>query len=129
MTSLRFTIPPSLWLTSNRQPHNRGHRARQVADLQAIAAMIAREQKATPIVGPVAATWEIRYPKGVSWLHGDPANSHPTTKACLDGIVKAGVIAGDGPRFVVAETFRRGPNLTVPSLHEVRLTLTPQETT
>ena len=124
MTTLTFTIPPSLWLTSNRAPHNRGHRARQVADLQAIAALIARTQGATPIVGPVAAEWEVRYPKGVRRDKGDPVNASVTTKALMDGIVRAGVLEDDGPLHVTSETFRRGPNLTVASLHEITLTLT-----
>ncbi len=128
MTTLTFTIPASLWLTSNRSPHNRGHRARQVADLQAIAALVAREQKAKPIVGPVAAEWEVRYPKGVRTDKGDPVNASVTTKALMDGIVRAGILVDDGPLHVTSETFRRGPNLTVASLHEITLTLTPQET-
>lgn len=128
MTTLTFTIPPSLWLTSNRAPHNRGHRARQVADLQAIAAMIAREQGATPITGPVTADWTVRYPKGVRRDKGDATNAQPTTKACLDGLVKAGVLEDDGPLHVVRESFQRGPNLTVASLHEITLVLTSQET-
>lgn len=126
MTTLVFTIPPSLWLTSNRQSNNRGHRARQVADLQAIAALIACEQKAEPIVGPVAADWIVRYPKGVRRDKGDAANSQPTTKACLDGLVKAGILEDDGPLHVVRESFQRGPNLTVASLHEITLVLTGQ---
>ena len=127
MTTLTFTIPPSLWLTSNRAPHNRGHRARQVADLQAIAALIARTQGARPITAPVAAEWEIRYPKGVRRDKGESSNAQPTTKALLDGIVRARILDDDGPLHVVSETFRRGPNLTVASLHEITLTLTPQE--
>lgn len=127
MTTLTFTIPPSLWLTSNRAPNNRGHRARQVADLQAIAALIAHTQGATPIVGPVTADWTVRYPKGVRRDKGDPVNSAVTTKALMDGIVRAGILEDDGPLHVVSETFRRGPNLTVASLHEITLTLTPQE--
>ncbi len=125
MTSLTFTIPPSLWLTSNRAPNNRGHRARQVGDLQAIAALIAREQNARPIVGPVTADWTIRYPKGVARSKGDAANSQPTTKALLDGLVRAGVLEEDGPLHIVSETFRRGLNLCESRIHRVVLTLTP----
>ncbi len=126
MTTLVFTIPPTLWLTSNRAPHNRGHRSRQVGDLQAIAALIAREQGAKPIVGPVLADWTVCYPKGVRRDKGDPVNASVTTKALLDGIVNAGILEDDGPLHVVRESFQRGPNLTVPSLHEIRLVLTPQ---
>lgn len=126
-TTLTFTIPPSLWLTSNRAPNNRGHRSRQVGDLQDIAIMIARVQGAEPIVGPVAVDWTVCYPKGVRRDKGDATNAQPTTKALLDGIVRARILADDGPRDVVSETFRRGPNLTVASMHEIRLVMTPQE--
>lgn len=127
MTTLTFTIPPSLWLTANRAPHNRGHRSRQVADLQAIAALVAREHRVEPIVGPVAVDWTIAYPKGVRRDKGDASNAQPTTKALLDGLVRAQILEDDGPLHVVYERFRRGPNLTTPRLHEVRLVLTSQE--
>ena len=125
--TLTFTIPPTLWLTANRAPHNRGHRARQVRDLQDIAVMIARAQRAKPITGPVAVDWTVRYPKGVRTDKGEASNAQPTTKALLDGLVRAGLLEDDGPRWVVSETYRRGPNLTERSLHTVTVVLTPQE--
>jgi len=127
MTTLTFTIPPNLWLTANRSSTNRGMRARQVRDLQAIAAMIARAQKAKPLAGPVAVDWTIRYPKGVRLDKGDASNAQPTCKALLDGLVNAGILTDDGPKWVVSETYRRGPNLTMQRLHEVRLVMTDQE--
>jgi hypothetical protein len=117
---LTFTIPRNLWLTANRAPHNRGWRARQVADLQAIARNEASGLK--PIDGPVHADWTVRYPKGVRRDKGDAANAQPTTKALLDGLVPH-VLADDGPLHVISETFRRGPNLDRPSDHEVTLLL------
>ena len=80
-----------------------------------------------PLAGQYLVDWTVRYPKGVRRDKGDPANAHPTTKALLDGLVRAEVLEDDGPLFVVAETFRRGPNLTVPRLHQIRLVLTPQD--
>ena len=124
---LTFTIPPESWLTSNRHGIHRGQRARIVRELHAVAILAARCADMKPVSGPVAAEWTIRYPKGVSWLHGDAANAQPTTKALLDSLVPRW-IEGDGPRHVVSETFRRGPNLDRPRDHEIALTLTPQET-
>lgn len=118
---LTFTIPKALWLTANRAPHNRGWRARQVADLQAIARTEA--SGLDPIDGPVHADWTVRYPKGVRRDKGDAANAQPTTKALLDGLVASGLISDDGPLHVASETFRRGPNLDRPSDHEVTLLL------
>lgn len=127
MTTLVFTIPPELWLTANRAPHNRGWRARQVTSLQAIAAAVARAEDHQRYAGPVAVDWTVHYPKGVRKDKGEASNAQPTTKALLDGIVAAGVLEDDGPAWVSSETFRRGPNLTVPRLHEIRLTLIDQE--
>lgn len=123
MTELTFTIPKALWLTSNRNISNRGYRQRIVGDLQQIAAIAARGH--APIAGVVVATWTVAYPKGVRLDKGEASNAQPTTKALLDGIVKAGLIEDDGPKWVLSETFQRGPNLDRPSDHEVTLALTP----
>lgn len=122
-----FTIPADRWLTSNRDIKNRGYKASIVADLQHLAGASAKQQGLAPVAGQVHVHWEVRYPKGVRLDKGEASNAQPTTKALLDGIVRAGYLDDDGPKFVVAETFKRGPNLTVPSLHEIRLTLTSQE--
>ena len=125
MTTLTFTIPKALWLTSNRQIANRGYRQRIVADLQQIAAVAVRRHK--PIKGRVAAHWTVRYPKGVRRDKGEASNAQPTTKALLDGLVAVGLIEDDGPAWIVSETFERGANLDRPHDHEIRLVLTPQE--
>lgn len=126
MSEVTFTIPPDLWLTANRHSINRGHRARVVRDIKTLAASTAMAARLHPYPGPVAVHWIIRYPKGVGWKHGDAVNAHPTTKALLDALVPKW-LRGDGPRDVIAETFQRGPNLTVPRLHEITLVLTDQE--
>ena len=126
MTSLTFTIPPDAWLTSNRHGIHRGQRARIVRELHAVAAITAQCARLTRISGPVAVDWTVHYPKGVRRDKGDASNAQPTCKALLDGLVPRW-LEDDGPLHVVAETYRRGPNLTDPRLHEIRLTLTPQE--
>lgn len=126
MSALTFTIPPESWLTSNRHGIHRGQRARIVRELHAVASLTARASGMKPIVGPVAADWTVRYPKGVRRDKGDASNAQPTTKALLDGLVPRW-LEDDGPLHIVSETFHRGPNLIVPSLHEIRLVLTSQE--
>lgn len=126
MTTLTFTIPPALWLTANRHHANRAHRARIVRDLHHLAAGVATVARVTPIVGPVLADWTVHYPKGVRRDKGDASNAQPTCKACLDALVPRW-LEDDGPLHIVAETYRRGPNLPVPSMHEIRLVLTSQE--
>jgi hypothetical protein len=122
-----FPIPANLWLTSNRHTVNRGHRARIVANLHELASECALEQNLGTLTGRVYVDWEIRYPKGVRTDKGDASNAQPTTKALLDGIVHAGHLVDDGPKYVVSETFRRGPNLAHRGIHEVRLTFASQE--
>lgn len=122
--TLTFRIPRDLWLTSNRDLPNRGHKARIVRDLQTIATAAARGHE--PITGPVTAAWEIRYPKGVS-RKADAPNAYPTTKACLDAIVRAGILTDDSSDIVVQQHYRRGPNLSETGWHEVQLTLISQE--
>ena len=124
--ALTFTIPPDLWLSANRQIPNHGLRRRLIDGIHDIAYAELRKAGIKPIAGPVHADWTIRYPKGVRRDKGDATNAHPTTKAILDALVTAGVLEDDGPLHVVAETFRRGPNLDVPRLHEIHLVLTDQ---
>jgi len=125
--TLTFTIPADLWLTSNRHAVNRGHRARIVRDLHHLAATTAQQARVVGIGGPVHVDWTVRYPKGVRRDKGEASNAQPTTKALLDGLVQVGLLEDDGPTHVIAEQFRRGQNLTVPSLHEIRLVPTSQE--
>lgn len=121
--TLTIDLTPRLWLTSNRPIANHGQRGRIVRAIHELVADAARDQKLYSVLGPVVASWTIHYPKGVGWKHGDPANAHPTTKACLDALVEAAYLNGDGPRWVVEERFRRGENLDVPHFHRIVLEL------
>lgn len=122
--TLTFTIPPTCWMSANRQVPNHGYRRKLVSEVHAIVTAEHHRARPEPITGPVAAHWEIRYPKGVGWTKGDAANSLPTTKACLDALVDCGLLEDDGPQHITSETFTRGPNLDRPRDHEITLTLT-----
>lgn len=124
---LNFTIPADLWMSANRTVPNHGLRRRMVNGIHAIVCAELRARAPEPIADTVRVDWTIRYPKGVRRDKGDAANSLPTTKACLDACVSYGLLEDDGPLHVVAETFRRGPNLDRPHDHEIRLVLTSQE--
>jgi len=126
MTALTFTIPPNLWLTSNRHTVNRGHRAAIVSRLHDLAAAHAANQSLEPISDPVYVHWIVRYPKGVRLDKGEASNAQPTTKALLDGLVPKW-LPDDGPKYVLAETFSRGPNLDDRGTHTIRLVLTEQD--
>ncbi len=118
---LVMSIPKALWLTSNRHIANRAYKQRIVRDLQQLAAVRAAELP--PITGQVEALWTVHYPKGVRLDVGEASNAQPTTKALLDGLVNAGLIEDDGPRWILSEKFQRGPNLDRASDHEIHLTL------
>lgn len=124
---LTFTIPKALWLTANRHTTNRGHRARIVRDLHDLALVTARKSRTEPVTGVVGAVWTVHYPKGVRVDKGEADNANPTTKALLDGLVDAGVIPDDGPKWIAWNLYQRGPNLDRPSDHEITLVLTDQE--
>ena len=117
-----FTIPKALWLTSNRPAQNMAHRSRLVRDLHAIAYATAADCELIPVTGPVHAVWTVNYPKGVRLDKGEASNAQPTTKAILDGLVPRW-LPDDGPRWVLSEKFRRGPNLDVSGVHLVTLWL------
>lgn len=124
--SVTFTIPPNLWLTSNRHAVNRGHRASIVRDLHQLAAIAATTQHLAAQPEPVVMCWTVRYPKGVRTDKGEASNAHPTTKALMDGLVPRW-LPDDGPRYVLAELFQRGPNLPIARMHEIRLDIHPPQ--
>lgn len=122
-SQVTFTIPPALWMTSNRPIANHAHKARIVRRLHDIAADMAMVQHLDRF-GPAQldAIWFIAYPKGTGWTHGDAANAHPTCKALLDGLVPKW-LDGDGPNSVVVESYTRAPNATLARIHDVTLRL------
>jgi hypothetical protein len=122
MSTLTIDLTSRLWLTANRPIANHGMKARIVRDLHALVQDIARNVNLPATEGRVAITWTIHYPKGVRTDKGDPTNAHPTCKAILDALVPEW-LEDDGPRFVVSETYKRGPNLDEPRWHRVVLEL------
>lgn len=114
MIELEIPIPRNLWKSMNRTAKNHGHLAsirRGIHQVTLTHIQVARPRP-EPIRERVNITWTVHYPKGVSYVHGDPVNAAPVTKACLDAIVHAQLLPGDGPKHVARETFQRGENLT-----------------
>ena len=123
MSTLTIDLIPSQWMTANRPIANHGHRNSIVQNIHAHVQYLARRAKMPAAQGRVAVTWTVRYPKGVRTDKGDPTNAHPTCKAILDALVPEW-LEDDGPRFVVSETYKRGPNLDEPRWHRIVLELT-----
>lgn len=115
-------VPKSLWMSSNRPIRDYGHTQRIRDDLHRLAWIAARGH--APIVGQVRAVWTVHYPKGTRTDKGEASNAQPTTKALLDGLVPMW-LPDDGPKYVLSETFQRGPNLTESGVHVVALELVP----
>ena len=107
MTTISFKIPAQCWLTSNRHIAVRAQLSSIRTRLHEIAAFTAHGHE--PIPTPCVVLWEVCYPKGVGPV-ADAGNAQPTTKALLDGLVKAGLIALDDARGITHEVFTRGPN-------------------
>lgn len=123
MSTVVLDVAKRDWMSSNRPVKHHGHRQSIRDRLHDQTILTARAARLKPFDGPVSVVWTIAYPKGVGWVHGDAANAHPTCKAILDALVPRW-LEGDGPRFVVSETFRRGPNLDVPAIHRVTAEIT-----
>ncbi|RLP12247.1 hypothetical protein [Propionibacterium australiense] len=126
--TVEFVVPERLWMSSNRPVTDVRYRKRLVDGLHALAAWQARRARLAAPAPVCAACWTVSYP----WRTGraDPTNAAPTTKALLDGLVQAGVLADDDSHIVTFEVFRRGPNLprTHPrGAHTIELLLTTQQ--
>lgn len=90
---LPYTSPP---LTMNDRLH-RHARSRTVRQVRASAAVLARAHQ-VPRLDRIAV--ELHYvPRNAG--RRDPINLAPTAKACEDGLVDAGVVPDDDPRYVL----------------------------
>jgi hypothetical protein len=108
------------WLTADGRQSWQAT-ARAVKQLRSWAAHQGR-----PALGAARVVFTIVYPPKTR--RADPAGAAPTCEAILDGIVDAGVIAGDDCAHVVSLAFRRGPTSGRPALHAVHAQLIEEET-
>lgn len=119
MTTITVDIPSAMWLSSNQRNHWR-EAARRTADMRAIAKHAARE--AAPVAWPVNCDVSVGLPTARRF---DPHNAAPSLKACLDGIVDAGVLPDDSSDHIPATTFRRDPEPTPRGRYRLTITLEP----
>ena len=109
------------WLTQNqvRRLHHQAH-AQAARAWRNVAAWQARADRIAPVASPVLIVCEIAR---TSPRRLDADAVAPTCKAVIDGLVDAGVLAGDGPDDVAAVTYvAEAGRAAVDSL---TLTLTP----
>jgi len=96
------------YITANQRLFWRVKAARTKAWRQATA-WYAREAK-LPLIEKALVVCELRF----STLHRrDPANWAPTAKACVDGLVDAGVFEDDNHKYVTGPDMRIGPVVPV----------------
>lgn len=102
---LRLVIPDSMWLTSNGRYHwaQKARATRELRDLAALTARIA----GLPRMEKAHITALIQYR---TTGRADPANSYPTVKAAIDGLVSDyGLLPGDDHEHLVGPDMRRAP--------------------
>ncbi len=106
MTTIVLTIPIPKLVSSNARIHWR-EVAKRVQWLRSVALCAAMaEHGSKPPLGRCHLTVHIAAPTA---RRRDAANLHPTVKACLDGIVQAGVIVDDSDAHLVGPDLRPDP--------------------
>lgn len=126
---LHIVIGERDWMTSNQRDHPRAHQ-QKVKRLRTQVEIMARSMLAAgdlhPETGPVLIVVQAQY-RGGRGLDDD--NCQPSVKAAKDGLVRAGVMQDDGPRFTHGTYYlpsRRNPALK-PGEHALHIQLIDQE--
>jgi hypothetical protein len=113
-----ITIPASPWLSANQRQHWTVR-----ADLTAAwrqAAGWAAKASGTPALGLSRVVAELHMvPR--RRVRIDPANYAPTAKACVDGLVDAGIWPDDSSGWVVGPDMRLGPPVKTAADEVLRL--------
>lgn len=101
--SLEITIPaPATFINSNDRRHRMAEAKLTKAWRQAAWAAC---QNIGPLNWPVQITATIWKPRANRY---DPGNLYPTAKACLDGVVDAGLLPDDDHKHVIGPDMRHG---------------------
>jgi hypothetical protein len=118
MTTLKFAIPNSSWLSSNQRLHWAA-KAKRVAVLRELAMWRGLE-----IGFKGTHRKQVRITAHIGYAtngRADPANSHPTVKALVDGLVDAGLFVDDSHEWVIGPDYRRDETKSPRGFHTVRL--------
>lgn len=95
-------------LTSNQRPHWTA-RAGVTAEWRHLAAAQARHRRIPPLArARIVVEWV-----PATLVRHDPGNAYPMAKACVDGLVDAGVIPDDSAAYLVGPDMRLGPVVRV----------------
>jgi hypothetical protein len=124
--TLTVDIPSNEWLSANGRYGHYKARAGRVMRLRRRAAVLARSQGLAPCVGRVRIVATVHgRARGIS----DPNNAADSTKAIVDGLRDARVLADDDHTHVVGPDHRHGeplPRELPRGWHRIVLTITPE---
>lgn len=114
-------VPAGEWLTSNGRYHW-ASRARRTRKLRTRAALAARAARVPPMVRARITV----YVHGRTRVRTDPANVYPAIKACVDGLVDAGVLPDDDDAHLDGPDMRLGaPDSRLPTgWHKLTINIT-----
>lgn len=101
--SVDIVVPAGEWLTANGRLHW-AQRARRTRRTRARAAYAARAAR----IPPMARARITVHVHGRTRVRTDPANSYPTVKAVVDGLVDAGVLPDDDASHLDGPDMRLG---------------------
>ena len=115
MSTLTFTIPNSIWLSSNQRLHwaAKANRTKELRQMATIAG-----HSLPRFTRPVRVTALIGYATNTT---ADPINAADTGKPLIDGLVSAGVFIDDSHEYVLGPDYRRDPVKSKRGFHTVRL--------
>lgn len=119
-TSIVLDVPRAWWITSNGRYHwaDKARRTRWIRQAATIAA------RGIPPHQRVHVNAYIAFPRNG---RADADNAHPTVKACLDGVVDAGVLPDDDSEHVTAITYRRDAPTGRTGMYRLQLVLTEEK--
>lgn len=103
VTAIRIVVPAAYVLNANQRLHW-AKRSRRTRAIRTIALMAARGRAPFPE--------QVRIIAHLSFADNrrrDPDNWAPTTKACIDGFVDAGLLVDDDHKHVIGPDRRIGP--------------------
>lgn len=108
MTAFQVFVPGQIWTINRERNINRYQRAEMVAELRKAARILTLQEMRSN----GGTRWAFTVPVTVEFLPyqkpgviADTANHLPACKAVLDGLIDAGLIDDDSPKYVISQTF------------------------
>jgi len=108
VTAFQVFVPGQIWTINRERNINRYERADMVAQLRKTTRIVALQA----MRANGGSRWAFTCPVTVEFLPyqkpgviADTANHLPACKAVLDGLIDAGLLDDDSPKYVISQTF------------------------